>query len=238
MKYHIDTIPILDAFKSEEGDCPLCLLRKNCEDKICDRFLGASVMEPSTRISVNDMGFCQRHHSMLFDRQNRLGHALMMQSYIIELRKKLEKAFSAATSNSGMFFKKDTNQTSIEKIKGISSSCIICNTLDETNKRYLYSCLHLLITNSDFIELFMNKNVCLKDISCLFEMSLNEFSRQEKHKLIDILKNKTFTSLDKFEKDIDWFTKKFDYKNHDKPWGESKNAVFKLMHFLRGCDEY
>lgn len=237
MKYHIDTIPVLDAFKKEENPCPLCVLRKALEETICDRFLGASVMEPSTRIEVNELGFCQRHHNMLFNRQNRLGHALMMQSHIIELRKKLEKAFSSSEAKGGFLFRKDTAESGIEPMKKANSSCIICKRLDEADRRYCYSCLHLLLNNNEFNELFMSKSVCLKDITALYEMAVNEFSGANKKKLIEALKCKAFLTLDKLEADIDWFTKKFDYKNHDKPWGESKNAVFNLMSFLRGSDE-
>lgn len=36
------------------------------------------------------------------------------------------------------------------------------------------------------------------------------------------------------EKDIEWFTLKFDYRNQDKPWGDSKDAVERTVNKLRG----
>ena len=72
MKYHIDTIPVWDALKLE-GECFLCALRRKTELGEAERYLGASVMEPDTRIQVNRKGFCPRHQEMLFGMSNRLG---------------------------------------------------------------------------------------------------------------------------------------------------------------------
>ena len=52
MKYHIDTIPLWDAVKLD-GECPLCALSRKLELGEVERYLGASVMEPDTRIQVN-----------------------------------------------------------------------------------------------------------------------------------------------------------------------------------------
>jgi hypothetical protein len=32
--------------------------------------------------------------------------------------------------------------------------------------------------------------------------------------------------------DVEWFTLKFDYRNQDKPWGNSKNSIQRSMRFL------
>ena len=57
VKYHIDTIPVWDAYHQED-QCPLCVLEYKCEKEYVDFFLSGSVMEPSTRIEVNKTGFC------------------------------------------------------------------------------------------------------------------------------------------------------------------------------------
>ena len=88
MRYHIDTIPVWDAMKLE-GECPLCALRRKLELGEVERYLGASVMEPDTRIQVNEKGFCARHHAMLFAASNRLGHALMLHTHLKETEKRL-----------------------------------------------------------------------------------------------------------------------------------------------------
>ena len=90
MRYHIDTIPVWDAMKLE-GECLLCALERKTELGEAERYLGASVMEPDVRIRVNDRGFCRKHHAMLFSMSNRLGHALMLESHMIEIREKMER---------------------------------------------------------------------------------------------------------------------------------------------------
>ena len=88
MAYHLDTIPVWDAVKLE-GECPLCALRRRSELIDVDRYLGASVMEPDTRIQVNQKGFCPRHQVLLYAQKNRLGHALMMHTHLKETRRRL-----------------------------------------------------------------------------------------------------------------------------------------------------
>ena len=75
MKYHLDTIPVWDAYH-EESECPFCILKDNSEKAYVDSFLGGSVMEPDTRIEVNDTGFCPHHNELLYQAQNRLSPAL------------------------------------------------------------------------------------------------------------------------------------------------------------------
>ena len=36
------------------------------------------------------------------------------------------------------------------------------------------------------------------------------------------------------EADLNWFTLKFDYRNRDKPWGSSRDAVERALIKLRG----
>ena len=51
MRYHIDTIPVWDAMKLD-GECLLCALERKTELGEAERYLGASVMEPDTRVQV------------------------------------------------------------------------------------------------------------------------------------------------------------------------------------------
>ena len=100
MRYHIDTIPVWDAVKLE-GECPLCALRRKNELLDVERFLGASVMEPDTRIQVNDRGFCAHHQVLLYAQKNRLGHALMMHTHLKETMGKLAPLMEEAKAAAG-----------------------------------------------------------------------------------------------------------------------------------------
>ena len=80
MPYHLETIPLWEAMETE-SPCPLCALHEKCEASEIERSLGGSVMEPDERIRVNERGICGRHHQMLFEKKNRLGHALLTDSH-------------------------------------------------------------------------------------------------------------------------------------------------------------
>ena len=49
---------------------------------------------------------------------------------------------------------------------------------------------------------------------------------------LTILSSSHKKSLDELIADAEWFTLKFDYRNTDKPWGNSKNAIQRSMRFL------
>ena len=65
MKYTLDTLPVLDAYR-ENSECPLCRLRIACEDQYVDSMLGAAYMEPECRVKTNEVGFCSRHFQLMF----------------------------------------------------------------------------------------------------------------------------------------------------------------------------
>lgn len=67
MKYTLDTLPVLDAYR-ENSECPLCRLRIACEDQYVDSMLGAAYMEPDCRVKTNEVGFCPRHFQLMFER--------------------------------------------------------------------------------------------------------------------------------------------------------------------------
>ena len=41
-------------------------------------------------------------------------------------------------------------------------------------------------------------------------------------------------NLTQDEKDLEWFTLKFDYRNQQKPWGNSRDALERTVNRLRG----
>ena len=144
MKYHIDTIPIWDAAK-KDGECLLCALERRTELGEAERYLGASVMEPDVRIQVNSKGFCRKHHGMLFTMSNRLGHALMLESHMIENRERLEKSWKVLEKTgeqlktAGLSDKlngkakaaKESVVQEARKIQEMAGTCVMCATIEE-----------------------------------------------------------------------------------------------------------
>jgi len=246
MRYHIDTIPVWDALKLN-GECPLCALRRKVELLDVDRYLGASVMEPDTRLQVNEKGFCQRHQKLLTEKKNKLGHALMMHTYLKTTMKKTDAAFDAAINGAKgdagapMFRRmrgKGSGREEILKaakaLRALSSTCILCDSIEDNMQRYTYTLLHLYQTDTSFRKAFAaSRGVCLNDAARLMEMAADEMSGSMLQDFVTDLCNATRKSLLKLEGDLEGFTLKFDYRNADKPWGDSKDALERTVTKLR-----
>lgn len=240
MRYHLDTIPVWDALH-KESECLLCTLRKDMEDILVDRYLGGSVMEPDTRIQVNAKGFCQTHHRQLYARQNRLGHALMIQSHMDEMRDKLnalfdEQAGMAPKSRFAFLSRKESTTPSHGGAStALVSTCILCDALDMQMKRFAFTLLHLFKTDSAFrTALSAAKGICLPDTLLLLSMARDELKADLFTQFVATLRSITMAAFERNKEDIDWFTLKFDYRNADKPWKNSRNAVERSVNFLRG----
>ena len=91
---HLDTIPILDAYR-ENGECPLCTLEDALEKQFLDVALGGAMMEPDTRVMTNEKGFCARHFSLMYGAQNRLSLALMTHTHLKDVMASLQKEEAA-----------------------------------------------------------------------------------------------------------------------------------------------
>ncbi len=246
MRYHIDTIPVWDALKLG-GECPLCTLRHKVEETDVDRYLGGSVMEPDIRIQVNEKGFCQKHHQMLSDKKNKLGHALMAHTHLRETTKKALKAFDQAIAGA----KKEADAPLMKKMMGkaggkegvleaaqmlrdMTSSCILCDSIDENMQRYAYTFLHLYQNDTAFRKAFAaSQGVCLPDMALLMEMAAQEMSGKMLNEFVQDLCRATRGSLEKLDEELEWFTLKFDYRNADKPWGNSRDALERTVTKLR-----
>ena len=248
MNYHLDTIPVWDAMKLN-GECLMCTLRRKLEVGEVERFLGASVMEPDTRVQVNRKGFCRHHQEMLFAVDNRLGHALMLESHLTETRARLNKALKAMKQSA-----KGVSQASlIDRLSGkapsprkaleadvsslekITDSCVVCDSINENMLRYLHTFFHLYKNESDFRRAFAaGKGVCLPHAAELMRFAPQELSSKELSEFADTLVKLETEAFDRLQEDISWFIKKFDYRYAAEPWKDSRDAVERSVNKLRG----
>lgn len=225
MRYHIDTIPVWDAFK-QDSECPLCDLYKNSEAGYLDSFLGASVMEPDVRIEVNRKGFCAKHFSMMLPMKNRLGLALVTHTHL----KEAMQADSARPPKRGGLF---SRRSAPEEPAG--ETCIVCDRLENTMNRYLYTVLHLFESDAEFRKVFLaSKGLCMPHAQALVTMAGESLSAAKAEAFCTQLDALQKQNLARVEQELFWFTQKFDYRNADKPWGNSKDAPERAIIKLRG----
>ena len=248
MKYHIDTIPIWDAAK-KDGECLMCALERRTELGEAERYLGASVMEPDTRIQVNKRGFCRKHHGMLFGMSNRLGHALMLESHMIENRERLEKRWQVLEKtgeqlvSTGLGDKlngkvrglKDNVKKEAAAIQEMAGTCVMCDTIQENMTRYLHTFFHLYNSDAEFRQKFNEgKGLCIPHTGQLLETATEELNGKELGEFVRALAKLEKANLDRIQEDISWFIKKFDYRYEKEDWKNSRDAVERTVNKTRG----
>ncbi len=238
MQYHLDTIPVWEAMEWK-SECPLCSLEHKTELEEIDRTLGASVMEPDVRVRFNERGACRRHQQMLFNGPNKLGHALLMDSHAKERLAALQKLQAATKARKNIkvrwFGRDDTTETTAAQLKRLTDRCVVCEAMDTHMARYLTTFLHLWKTSADFRAVWKDsKGVCLPHLQQLLETARGTLSAHEQNEFafeaLDFLTRR----LADDERDLSWFTQKYDYRNQAQPWGESKTAVERTVNCLRG----
>ncbi len=229
MRQHLDTIPIWDAYKSG-CECPLCAIEARNEAMYVDNFLGGSVMEPAVRIEVNQKGFCSGHFKQLYDMKNRLGLALMAHTYLKECMGKLD----AQTFEKKPLFAKKKGEGDSPAAK-VAQGCIICERLSDTMYRYALTLCYMWKHEGEFRKaLGESKGFCLPHYALMQRAVEDELGAADALLLLQALKEMQLANLKRIEKDIEWFTLKFDYRNQDKPWGASQDAVERTLNKLRG----
>ena len=225
MRQHLDTIPVWEAYQSG-CECPLCHLEARNDAIYVDNFLGGSVMEPSVRIEVNKKGFCAPHLRALYDKKNRLGLALMEHTHLMECIQKIE---AQSFEKKSLFARKDAPATDL-----ISQGCIICERLENTLYRYALTLCYMWHHEQAFKEaLSKSKGFCNPHYALMQKAALEELSGGPLSELQRELKRVQLENLRRIEKEIEWFTLKFDYRNQDKPWGTSEDAVERTANKLR-----
>ena len=239
MKYTLDTIPVLDAYKTG-CECPLCKLRIASEDSYVDSMLGAAYMEPDCRVRTNEVGFCTRHFQLMYDRRNRLGLALMTHTHMQEVIASVKEILSADTPARGGLLATlrgvRSEDGAPQRIRARMSGCVICEQLENAINRYAYTIAQLYGTSSEFKAMFdESKGFCLPHLALVLEMAEKTLSGETLRTFKEAVKAVELPNLKRIEGELEWFTLKFDYRNTDKPWGNSRDAVERAVNKLMGA---
>ena len=241
MKEKIYTIPVNEAY-DKDCECPLCELEKQQEKEAVRYALGAAMMEPDYRMESNEKGYCNRHFARMFEAPNKLPLALVLDTHLIELRKKLEKMEKTAKAlekeKTGLFKKSGVDKavSEIDEIFGKTEcSCMVCEKVNRSMAKFVDVLIYLWATESDFREKFdKSKGVCLKHFKMLVDCSKKSVKDDNAAKFIGALINKEINELNRIQEDIHRFTLKFDYRNRDMEWETAKDAPIRTIEKIAG----
>lgn len=212
MKYSIGTNLIHSEFNGKSC-CALCEIKKIIDERVTEQFLEEAVMEDHVRSKVNKLGFCEKHFDKLYEGRSKLGLALQCHTRL----KTFTDAIIATTNV------KKAKKIS-EKIKALSSTCIICETVNEHMERYKQTIVKMFSCEEDFRKKFAEeKSICLNHFADFIDNS--PFAGKYAEDFLKTLFTIEIKSNSVLSDEIRAFCDRFDYRNAQKPLGEEKNAL-------------
>lgn len=239
MKEKLYTIELHDALTSGD-ECPFCWLERKLEEAAIEFVLGSSYMESDVRDKTDKQGFCRRHTKAMYDYGNTLGNAWILKTRMVYLRSEMKKQMEGFTPQPATMLskikKKDARENSLSAwIRQEESRCYVCSRVDDTYRRVLDTFVHQVKHEKEFLDLVKgSKGFCIHHFADLVEICERELGKKEQEQLFPILFEQMNGELDRIQEDIDWLIEKYDYRNADKDWKNSQDAVQRTMQKIAG----
>ncbi len=241
MKEQLYTIPLNDAVNADD-ECCFCFIQRSVEQDLLDFVLGnsASYMESDIRDQTDRAGFCRKHFQQMFDYGNTLGNAWILKTHYRRMIGEMQKTFAGfrpgKSSLKDKFRKAEGSGNAIGVwVREKESSCYICAQFRETYERYLDTFFYLWKQDPDFREKIRNgKGFCLSHFGDLCEASDPRLSDREKEEFYNTVLPLMERNMQRVAEDVAWMVEKFDYRNKDADWKNSKDAIQRGMQKLKG----
>ena len=227
----IFTIPVNEAFEASAADpslgCPFCALFKKLQSDELDLILGASMMEPDVRVKTNEAGFCPDHFDMLFVRGKRLPLALMLESHLDTVKKKLKPG-----ALSGLFASKSAADA-VKKVSEINGSCYLCDRIGRNFSAMVETAALLWQEDGEFRKKTeAQPYFCLPHYERLLTAAKERLGKEftEFYSVVSKIEDRYLESL---SEDVSAFCRSFDYRNTEEPLTEAeKSAPERTKKFL------
>ncbi len=241
MAEQLHTIPISDAME-HAGECPFCYIERRVENHFMDYVLGhgASYMEADIRDMTDRQGFCRAHFKKMFDYGNSLGNAWILKTLMLRHMNEMTKTFknfNPSVSGKKGLFQKGSNNTIVDWIEERESTCFICTSVTNTFHAYMKTFFSMYRDNEDFRKQVANtKGFCLSHFKVVCQGADQYLTGKIREDFYDCVLSLMSENFDRVYEDISWFIEKYDYKNKDADWKDSKDAIQRTMQKLRGSD--
>ena len=241
MKEQLYTIPLNDAVNALD-ECPFCFIERNVEQDLLDFVLGSgsSYMESDVREQTDLAGFCRPHFKKMFDHGNTLGNAWILKTHYMQMLKEMHSQFSGFKPGKTSLKDKLRRQTSGSNPIGVwvtekKESCYICKRYAETYERYLDTFFVMFKRDPEFREKIKNsKGFCLPHFGDLCEAADTRLGDKEKQEFYDMVFALMEKNMKRLSEDVSWLVEKFDYRNKDADWRNSRDAIQRGMQKLKG----
>jgi len=224
MKLELETIPVWDGVASK-SECYICDLMAEAQKDALYFYLGNSVMNPETRVKVNESGFCSKHWQLLASANKPQGIALMTDTYLGMTRTKLEKSINSLLGSKNPRQAKKAIKAFKEDMQKREKGCLVCSSMQQRLERYLFTTCYLWGEDHSFREALQEgKGFCMHHFQLLLEMAPTVLSGSLLAKFVHDLTQTQVLNLDRIAKDVYWMTQKYKSENMDKPWNGCEDA--------------
>lgn len=224
MKIELETIPVWDGVTSK-SECFICDLMGEAQNHAVAFYLGNSVMNPETRVKVNEHGFCHNHFAMLVAANKPQGIALMTDTYLSTTRVKLEKAINGLLGAKRPSQAKKAVQMFQSQMQQREKGCLVCTQMQQRLERYLYTTAYLWGEDPSFRDaLSESKGFCMHHFGLLLETAKQALPAAQYPEFIRSVTRLEVENLDRISRDIYWMTQKYKSENMDKSWNGCEDA--------------
>ena len=242
MKEKLYTIPLNDAMNAGD-ECPFCFIERNVEQDLLDFTLGSgsSYMESDVREATDKAGFCRAHFKKMFDYGNTLGNAWILKTHYVQMNREMKAQFASYKPGKTSLRDKLKKQTERTNPIGVwvaekEKSCYICNRFRDTYERYMDTFFVMYKKDEEFREKVKNsKGFCLHHFGDLCEAAESRLNDKEKAAFFEMCFQLMETNMERLAEDVSWLVEKFDYRNKDADWKNSKDAIQRGMQKLWGA---
>ncbi len=240
MKEQLYMIPMNDAVNAND-ECPFCNVERQIEQDLMDFVLGSSssYMESDVRDITDRQGFCRSHFQKMFQYGNTLGNGWILKTHYMRMLKEFEKQTASYTPSRPSFkarFKKEEGSNPVSAwTKERDKSCYVCNYFQDHYARYLDTFFVMYQKDAEFRKKIENgKGFCLTHFGDLCEAMESKLPAKEQEDFYNMLCTLEKKNLERLFEDVAWLIEKFDYRNHDADWKNSKDAIQRGMQKLKG----
>ena len=220
-KYQLETIPVWDGIRSG-SECFICDLMPPAEHAHLEFFLGASVMNPETRVRVNATGFCTEHTAKLVESGHPNSMAVMWETHLERTREELQKVFRELESPRNL--KKTV--AGLDDILGKrEEGCLICRRMKDRLDRYCFTIPYLWGQDPEFRKAF-----CLHHMSHILRMSMDALDSKQQKEFAQSMAALQQRNLEKNASDLVYMIEHYKSENRDKPWNGCEDAQVRAVY--------
>ena len=234
MKDHIHTIPVLDALR-EPGHCPFCAMYAKLDANAIDFIMGPAYMDEDIRDKTNEAGFCEEHLRKLYAVQNRLGVALLLHTHLQQLQKDVKTKRPADGPANRWKLKRVKTGESGGAAQARQNRCYICEKIQNTFDRYMDTFFYMWTRDKEVLRLVEAlPGFCLPHYNMMIAAAEGALGKKHIEGFLAVVAPLQQAAMKKLDEDLDWFIQKFDYRNADAPWKDSKDALVRTLAMLKG----